>query len=418
MRWFFRIVLTLAIGCLAVLATLPYLGPLEQGWKDFLHAWELVRSDKVDPSETQAKDQPIYGGEPTRSREVVIPEPETETAESFAPEDSFLTEARARANADPEAAMNWLQAEASSTERLRGMLEVVAIWAAQDSENALLWLETNAQGIARHETIHSGIELWSREDPLAAATWVEGMANDGSKSTAAQTLASNWAVTNPAAAAKWIGQLPPGLIRNDAAGAYVDSLMITNPDAAADWAVDESIRQGNYELWTDTISNYTTSDPEGTLTYIRSLENTAIAERAVTAHLETMAETDPNAAAEWIASLSPADPLYNDELGTILLREWSRSDSVAASTWLSEAQSGPKRDAAIIGFAETMIDYEPAAVAAWTNTISDPQTRVNWLTHAVQTWARTKPVETLRWLKEVEIDPALRTQLAREVGAD
>ena len=100
------------------------------------------------------------------------------------------------------------------------------------------------------------------------------------------------------------------------------------------------------------------------------------------------------------------------------MEEWSKSDSVAASAWLSEATFGPERDAAIIGFAETMIDYEPQAVVAWTNTISDPQTRVNWLTHAVQTWARSNPVETLQWLKEAELEPDLRSQLAREVGAD
>ena len=89
--------------------------------------------------------------------------------------------------------MQWLQSEFTGPERLRGMLEVVAVWAADDSENALLWLESNAQGLARLETLNSGIELWSQQDPTAAATWVEGMANDGSKVTAATVLAATWA---------------------------------------------------------------------------------------------------------------------------------------------------------------------------------------------------------------------------------
>ena len=417
MRWFVRIVLTLAFACLLALAALPHLGTVEQGWKDFQQAWKLVRSGNSEAS--QPATTPIV--EEERSREVLTPDPlETTVAETenSTPDDSFLVEARTRAAADPEAAMDWLQSTATGSDRLRGMLEVVAIWAAQDSENALLWLESNAQGLARHETINSGMELWSQQDPSAAAAWIEGMANDGSKKTAAQTLIDNWVRTDPQAAQTWLEQLPPGIIRNEAALSYTSALMESDPTAAADWAVNEAIQQGNPELLLESIEAFTNQDPVAAETYIRSLQNTGAAERALITHVKTLAQNDPQSTANWIASLSQTDALYSPDLNTVLMREWSQSDSVAASTWLSEASNSPERDAAIIGFAETMIDYEPEAVAAWTNTIGVPETRVNWLTHAVQTWARSNPVETLRWLKDAELDPALRSQLAREVGAD
>ena len=42
--------------------------------------------------------------------------------------------------------MRWLQEQHSGSERLRGMLVVVALWASEDSESALLWLESHAEG--------------------------------------------------------------------------------------------------------------------------------------------------------------------------------------------------------------------------------------------------------------------------------
>lgn len=417
MRWFFRIVVMLAFACLAVLATLPHLESIEQGWQDLRDTWVLVRSGEHDLNKTTST-QSEQSTDTIRSRKISPPSAQLAEETPSTAEDPFIAETRARASTDPEGAMNWLQNEVSSTDRLRGMLEVVALWAAQDSESALLWLESNAQGLARHEMIHSGMELWSQQDPSAAATWIEGMANDGSKSTAAQTLAANWARTNQQAAANWLNQLPSGTIRNEAANAYAAAVMETDPLAAADWAIHESVQQGNPDLLVASITAFTRTDPIAAERYIRSLTQPNIAEEALTTHIQTLAGESPMEAANWIASLSPTDPLYNHNLHTTLMREWSQSDSVMASTWLADTRDGPARDAAIIGFAETMIDYEPEAVAAWTNTINDPKTRVNWLTHAVQSWARMDPVETLRWIQAAELDPALRAKLAREVAAE
>ncbi|RPG83070.1 MAG: hypothetical protein CBC33_009760 [Coraliomargarita sp. TMED73] len=138
---------------------------------------------------------------------------------------------------------------------------------------------------------------------------------------------------------------------------------------------------------------------------------------AVHNYLQSLVRQDPAMAADWLDSLDPAtDKLYGDELNTTLLEEWSRSDSVAASAWLGRADPGPARDAAIVGFATTMIDYEPVAVAEWTRVIEDPQTRSNWLTHTLQTWARSEPEQAMEWLHSAGLDPSLHEQLARELA--
>ncbi|MBT4757615.1 MAG: hypothetical protein HOO08_04405, partial [Opitutae bacterium] len=209
MHWIFRSLLTLAFVGLATLAVLPHTDTLRNEWQHLRETWEIVRS-RAPSQSTAAVESSNTPGTSDRGRTVHKPAPAGRAfiAKSAADNDPFLAEARRRAQDDPESAMAWLQVQSLSQDSVRGMLEIVAVWAAEDSESALLWLESNAQGLARHTTIQSGMELWAQQDPTAAAIWIDGMANDGSKVTAAKALAANWAGQNPNEASQWVEQLP------------------------------------------------------------------------------------------------------------------------------------------------------------------------------------------------------------------
>ncbi|HBM85423.1 MAG TPA: hypothetical protein DD423_01295 [Opitutae bacterium] len=419
MRWLFRSLLILAFLGLATLAVLPYAETIRREWHHLRQVWQLVRSDLP----MQATEPDKAAPEPDRNRSVLKPAdapaqtPATASTDN-ADSDPFLDEARRRAQDDPAGAMQWLQSEFTGPERLRGMLEVVALWAADDSENALLWLESNAQGLARLETLNSGIELWSQQDPTAAATWVEGMANDGSKVTAATVLAATWAHQNADQAANWVNQLPLGSVRDQAAAALIESWGSSDPEAAAIWSLSESEFNGSIDLLDLSIRHYTQSAPEDAAHFLRSVHTAYKAPAAIEAYVRTRAQGDPIEAMDWQSSLSADDPINQPGNAGVIMQEWSRTDSVAASTWLSEKEAGPQRDAAIIGFTSTMLDFEPEAAAAWSNTIANPDTRVQQLNRSIQSWARTQPVEALKWVKTAELEPALRNTLASEIGAD
>ncbi len=201
MRWLYRVFLLLTIIGLAILAVQPYLPKIEREVAHFYDTWKSIREGRglevinEDP-EPKAVKAPV-----TRGRSLITPElPHLETLKAEPAKDSFILEARRRAKQDPTAAMDWLQSQHSGSERLRGMLEVVALWAAEDSESALLWLESNAQGLARLETLNNGVELWAERNPTEASQWIDGMANDGSKAIAAKALAAKWVLAEPAVA--------------------------------------------------------------------------------------------------------------------------------------------------------------------------------------------------------------------------
>ena len=100
------------------------------------------------------------------------------------------------------------------------------------------------------------------------------------------------------------------------------------------------------------------------------------------------------------------------------MQEWSRSDSVAASIWLDEAAPGAQRDAAIIGFTTTMLQFDPEAAVAWSNTISAPEQRLTQLNRAIQSWAYRQPNQALDWLQQAALEPDLRRVLANQISAE
>ncbi|HAV12961.1 MAG TPA: hypothetical protein DCX06_05635 [Opitutae bacterium] len=412
MRWLFRITLSLIFLGLLTLASLPYLPTLKQKANRFMSTWQQLQSQE--PLDVPASDTHSEASKAPR-RSIVSPE---SGAIEDTEEEPMLAEARRRAEEDPESAMAWLQSQPNGPLRLRGMLEVVALWAAEDSEDALLWLETNAQGIARLETLNSGIEMWAQQDPQAASAWIEGMANDGSKLTATKALASNWVKSNPNEASQWVGNLPNGALRDEAAAALIESWAETQPDQAAIWALSEAEFNGNVALVRKSIEHYTETATDDAEQFVREIAEVYEEPMAVDTFVLTRAKNDPADTMNWYGQLPSNDLFKRAENARIIMSEWSHTDSVAASSWLNTQEAGPDRDAAIIGFNDSMLKFEPEVATLWANSITAPETRVEQLTASIQTWALTQPQEALEWVKTAELDPDLRTSLASEIGAD
>ncbi|MGB0744524.1 MAG: hypothetical protein ACPGSB_08355 [Opitutales bacterium] len=425
MSKFSKVLYLFAILLLGWLAAMPYWPTIKEEAKNIYATWLAIRES--DNQEYATEDTVESDSNLTRQRAVAQPKPLDElliTAEEADTEglDPFLAEARERALDDPEAAMQWLQEQSTGSERLRGMLEVVALWAAKDSESALLWLESNAQGLARLETLNSGVELWAQRDPKAAANWIDGMANDGSKIAAAKSLASNWAKTDPATASAWVDTLPKGPLRQEAASALAISWMETDPAGATAWATQEALRTVNNQALLETIKIYAQTSPDEAEAFIRQLgpvdpfATNDIGRNYVEQFIHARAESDPAGTAKWLQSLPPGDPLYQTKHAQNILSIWTKTDSIAASAWLSEQPLGAERDAAIVGFAETIQKFEPEAAATWANTISNPEQRVEQLTNSIRTWANSEPQAALEWVIHSELEPALQEQLARKMA--
>ena len=406
------------------LAAKPYLPILAEEWETIVATWKSIREERA--QDVGENPKPQTAEDTLRERSLAAPKPAEDLPVAVLEKsesdelDPFLAEARERAKADPESAMLWLQEQGSSAERLRGMLEVVALWAADDSESALLWLESNAQGLARLETLNSGVELWAQRDPVAAADWIDGMANDGSKIVAAKSLASSWAASDPTQASQWLNSLPTGEVKQWASLSFIETWSEQDPRSASEWALANTLSSGDDLLLQNSIRAYTFQDPESAAQFIRQAASEQAFPYGALAHIDARAEQDPAGTVDWITGMEETDALYDenfiDDYRKAAMSAWTETDSIAASSWLSEQPLGPERDAAIAGFSESIQRFEPEAAAAWSNTISDPNRRADQLKQSVRTWANNDPEAALNWVINAELEPALQEQLARDIG--
>lgn len=422
-----KVIYLCVILLLAWLAAMPYWPGIRDEAANFYAAWQQIRSADG-PEKAAAQEPPATGVADTRERRIAEPQsapPETaETtpkATANTP-DPFLQEARQRAQADPAAAMQWLQEQSTGAERLRGMLEVVALWAADDSEAALFWLESNAQGLARLETLNNGIELWAGRDPRAAAEWIDGMANDGSKIVAAKSLAASWGRRDPEKVVAWLETLPDDEIKASSALALAEAWAQHDPQAASRWAFRQAQSSGDVRPLKNSLMAYTLENPTGAEALVRQLAADDNNPAGTLAYVQARAEIDPARTVDWLSSLEQSDPIHQSDnfaqYTEAAVAEWTKNDSIAASAWLSEQTPGPTRDAAIVGFAESIQRFEPEAAVAWANTISNPDQRMQELNKSIRGWAARDPQAALAWVIRAELEPALQEQLAREIGID
>ncbi len=410
-----KVLYLVLVALLAYFAIQPHWPLLTREASHLIATWQTIRNTSEPGKESAGTEvASAEASRPAPRRSLLAPtrqEDESSSTEDMGA-DAFIRDIRQRARKDPEAALLWLQESHGGGERLRGMLEVVALWAAEDSESALLWLESNARGIARMETLHSGVELWAGRAPQATAAWVDGMANDGSKIAAARALAKQWASSAPEQAADWVAGLPNGEIAGAASLELVDSWAETDPEAAAVWALTQAEYRGNDRALEQSIQNYTKQDPAGAEAFVRELAEAYESPGPAGTYARALATEDPAAAAAWFSQLDEGDPIYSSDHATTILKTWAESDSIAASAWLSEQPGGPRRDAAVTGFVETIQRFEPSAATQWAETIESPSLRTQQLEANFSAWAQQSPSEAQAWLESAELEPAVRTGLA------
>ena len=314
MRWLYRVFFLLSIIGLAILAALPNLPKIEREVAHFCETWKLIREGREAVDTLKDPEPKTDEAAIDRGRNLITPSPlNLEIISTDPTEDSFILEARRRGKEDPTAAMDWLQRQHSGSERLRGMLEVVALWAAEDSESALLWLESNAQGLARLETLNNGVELWAERNPTEASEGIDGMANDGSKAIAAKALVAKWAEAEPSVAAEWVARLPDGPVQEKAKEALVKSWVMQDAKAASVWALAEAEFNGDHDLLGKTIREFSKQSPEEAESFVRDLVEAEYSAIAVTSLVMGRAEEDPASTAEWLVKMAPTDPIYSDE---------------------------------------------------------------------------------------------------------
>lgn len=205
-------------------------------------------------------------------------------------------------------------------------------------------------GNARIRMAAALIEEWASHEPETAADWLAGNATLRDSGACARALSKAWARRDIRAAADWAFGRSPGQARAAALQQIGRAWGETDVDMAKSVTADVD------------------SDSER--------------ERFALSVAEGWAQHDPRSALDWYISLPIVGAEAQREGSYILFSDLASVDFVAAERCMEKLPSGPSRDAAIVGFVETLMNQEPERAIPWIRKVEDPEERADLLQFA------------------------------------
>lgn len=298
----------------------------------------------------------------------------------------------------------------------REMALYLEAWGRVDGAKAIAAIsETGGDPRRRGFGAMSAITGWASTDPDAAKAYIAGIEDEREKGMLNQGLISGLARTDPNAATDYVlaleaerkasapeGEGGPGQDRGRG-GWETDRQMETianaqmrnGADAVTNWAEnlpDGDLKAAAFDRVAESLAR---NDPAAAATWVAEHANEEYSSRAVREVAEEFGRSDPAAAIKW------AEALPEERKGEALretLEEWTRSDPTAASTYLSEMEESPARDAAIGSFARELDRENPEGAAAWAASITDEKARSETLNSVGRSWIRSDPEAAKAWL--------------------
>jgi hypothetical protein len=303
------------------------------------------------------------------------------------------------ANAKPSEAARWAGNLGSPSLRDSAIRTVYAVWAKKDSTAAAQSISSlrpaSARGIAsaatapphagknfasamlwaralpgplREKTLDAILGEWTRRDPAGAASWLIGQPGDVQWALIAK-LAADWVRKDPSAALSWgLGQsteislgskLAVGPIQRKFFEAALGTLIGTDPQGAANWLASPTGQPFFTSRIGSVAGRWTSMDPQEAVNWSLSLPKESDRNSAISAVAGTWARTDPEAAGQWVRSLN--NPSLHDTALNSYCGSLSPYDAASAAQWAVEITSPNLRNGAMESAINRWMQYDPAA---------------------------------------------------------
>jgi hypothetical protein len=127
-----------------------------------------------------------------------------------------------------------------------------------------------------------------------------------------------------------------------------------------------------------------------------------------------LAASDPEAAATFLAGLSPSQHGENDFL--YLGRTWAQSSLAGALEWASQIAVPKNQQAAILGVLKTWADDEPASAATWAIEHLSDENAAEVLRNIYDEWCRSETMVALDWALALPAGKSRDTALGHVIG--
>lgn len=237
-------------------------------------------------------------------------------------------------DADPEAAMGWLQSQPRTARLQDIMRKALARYAANNPKGAATWAAENLTGHELNNSLILIAEEWAERDGLEAATWISNMPPTRERDAAMESMFFAWASNDPAAAIDFIGKNASSpqlaaMLRHAAYAGWAKS----DPVGAVSASLETSKTHNDPAQFANTIANWAIMDLAAGSQWL--IDNVSSGEQrsiAVQELASIFASQSPESGLQWISKLKPGQE--QTDAYKRLATDWGSSDPAGAAKWV------------------------------------------------------------------------------------
>ncbi len=303
-------------------------------------------------------------------------------------------------NDDPEAALSNL-GEVDLGQGSIDARSILASLAASDLDRALAWLNDPDNTLAQlpkngHYLAGTIAKEWVRQDPEAALAWAQSLPLD-QRTGAFYGVLGSLATTDPERASTLAAELESTHDRTEIMGEIAHYWARQSAARALEWARSLEGGEGQNAM-TGALRGWAQTEPQAAAEFIDQLPESERSGRHVAAVTNTWARQDPARAALWLDEQRES-PGKVEAMGH-LIWNWTTVDPEAASTWLANQPQTESRDRGIAGLATATFESDPARALSWASTISNAPMRQQIVQRHLANWEERDRPTARAWARE------------------
>ncbi len=209
---------------------------------------------------------------------------------------------------------------------------------------ALSVLATNSSPSAQ-DLCQLLVRRWVELAPAAAAGWASQLPPGALSSAALGQAAIAWGDSHPQAAAQWVQSLPEGAGRQSAVLGFAYEAARTDPVSALTLTAGLTPSPERDNALVHAASQWAATDPAAVAAWVREVPDDPLRERLLEAVAVAVAAQDAPAAATMAASALPPGG-EQDRTAVAIVQRWAQTEPEAAAAWVAQFPDTPAKAAA------------------------------------------------------------------------
>ena len=273
--------------------------------------------------------------------------------------------------------------------------------ASQSPADAIAEVLNMAPGSLQRRAVAIVFDQWAKQDPAAAGTWILQNTTIPQQllTTASMALAKQWTTSEPENALRWSGTY---FEQTDDHGAFQNAIITwTRQDLAAAGkhiAAQSYGETPDYLATMEFVNIYSQKDVEAAMQWVEANTPQDLQPDTQMVIIDRLAREDPTRAAEYVMRSDNQENI-DSNLDALLL-QWANTDINAATEWVNNSLNPEHRDTAYIQLAEISRDQQPALAIQYAQALGDENYRQTVTKDILSDWRDQNRGAADQWISE------------------